>query len=123
MIRKRNLRSRVSSKNSNRALYESIMRDVVKTVKRHLNENLDESKIKNSIRFLINEYINLINKCEMPYFNEFFCGGLQVISCKSNDSYIDILNIYDDNYENVMEDAENLIINAPKNINICFRLH
>ena len=48
MIRKRNLRNRISSRNSiyrissrnsNRRLYESIMRDVAKTVKRHLNEN------------------------------------------------------------------------------------
>ena len=38
MIRKRNLRNRVLSRNSNRRLYESIMRDVAKTIKRHLNE-------------------------------------------------------------------------------------
>jgi len=37
MIRK-NLRNRVSSRNSNKALYESIMKDVAKTVKKHLNE-------------------------------------------------------------------------------------
>jgi len=39
MIRKRNLRNRVSSRNSNRRLYESIMRDVARTVKKHLNES------------------------------------------------------------------------------------
>ena len=39
MIRKRNLRNKILSRNSNRTLYESIMRDVAKTVKRHLNEN------------------------------------------------------------------------------------
>lgn len=39
MIRKRNLRRRVSRGNSNKRLYESIMRDVARTVKRHLNED------------------------------------------------------------------------------------
>ena len=38
MIRKRNLRNRVSSRNSNRRLYESIMKDIAKKVKRVLNE-------------------------------------------------------------------------------------
>ena len=37
MIR-RNLRS----KNSNKRLYESIMRDITKVVKRHLNESIVE---------------------------------------------------------------------------------
>ena len=38
MIRK-NLKNRVSSKNFNRSLYESIMKDVTKIVKKNLNEN------------------------------------------------------------------------------------
>ena len=42
MIRKRNLRSRVLSRNSNKRLYESIMRDIAKKVKRHLNESIVE---------------------------------------------------------------------------------
>jgi hypothetical protein len=42
MIRKRNLRNTVSSRNSNKRLYESIMRDVAKTVKNNLNENYND---------------------------------------------------------------------------------
>ena len=42
MIRKRNLRSRVSSRNSNKRLYESIMRNISKTVKNRLNENEED---------------------------------------------------------------------------------
>jgi len=41
MIR-RNLRNSVSSRNSNRRLYESIMKDVAKTVKNRLNENEED---------------------------------------------------------------------------------
>ena len=44
MIRKRNLRNRVSSRNSNKRLYETIMKDIAKTVKRHLNENFIDQK-------------------------------------------------------------------------------
>ena len=44
MIRKRNLRNRVSSRNSNRRLYESIMKNVAKTVKKRLiQENFSET--------------------------------------------------------------------------------
>jgi hypothetical protein len=39
MIRKRNIRNKILSRTSNRTLYESIMKNVAKTVKRHLNEN------------------------------------------------------------------------------------
>ena len=46
MIRKRNLRSRVSNRIFNRRLYESIMRDVSKKVKRHLNENEEDYEYK-----------------------------------------------------------------------------
>ena len=42
MIRKRNLRSRISSRNSNKRLYESIMRNISKTVKNRLNENEED---------------------------------------------------------------------------------
>ena len=62
MIRK-NLRSKVSSRKSNRRLYESIMRDVAKTVKRHLNENIDIDDILTDIE-TINpsiKYVKLIN--------------------------------------------------------------
>jgi hypothetical protein len=44
MIRKRNLRNKVSSRNSNRRLYESIMKNVAKTVKKRLiQENFSET--------------------------------------------------------------------------------
>ena len=54
MIRKRNLRNRVSCRNSNRRIYESIMRDVSRTVKKHLI-NINESK--QSVIKLIKQYI------------------------------------------------------------------
>ena len=64
---RRNLR-RVSSKSTNnRRLYESIMRDVAKTVKRHLNEyeytvDLDDENISNTYNIdqTYDEQINII---------------------------------------------------------------
>ena len=56
---KRNLRNRVSSRNSDRRLYESIMKDVAKTVKKHLNEGTNIF-VENLISFknFIVKYIN-----------------------------------------------------------------
>ena len=53
MIRKRN----------NKKLYESIMRDVAKTVKRHLNENIDIDDILTDIETITPsiKYVKLIN--------------------------------------------------------------
>ena len=62
MIRKRNLRSRVSRGNSNKRLYESIMRDVAKTVKRYLI-NINESK--QSVIKLIKQYIKTCSDIDL----------------------------------------------------------
>ena len=51
------LKKRSSSKNTNKILYESIIKDVSKTIKKHLNESENDIEtLKNNIITLANEY-------------------------------------------------------------------
>ena len=68
MIRK-NLRNSVSSRNSNKKLYESIMRDVAKTVKKHLNE-VSQDLVNRSIA-------SAENKLKDPKLNSKIRKGLK----------------------------------------------
>ena len=72
MIRK-NLKSRVSSRNSNRRLYESIMRDVAKTIKRHLNEKaIDKNAFYDDTMAFYDEWLD--NLCQV-YINDLIHNG------------------------------------------------
>jgi len=76
MIRKRNLRNRVSSRNSNKILYESIMRDVAKTVKRNLNE-MDKNtlvtkyKLINFVQGNSEKCKDFVRRCSKDFIDKF----------------------------------------------------
>ena len=77
MIRKRNLRSRVLNRNSNKRLYETIIKDVAKTIKRHLNES-------NNIIVYPNPGYITADMVEFDYKNSYTAANVTV--------YIDLRN-------------------------------
>ena len=94
MIRKRNLRNRVSSRNSNRKLYESIIRDVAKTVKKRLNESNDYQEIDDNMFFdALYNYGELTKDDIENIFGEpLYIGGKEVTGLYASDDLIDINN-------------------------------
>lgn len=109
MIRKRNLRSNISNRNSNKSLYESIMKDVAKTVKQHLNEErflkrYDKSKTidTENLETLLNDKIqNKLINCNLTFDNETI--------------QLDILNNLKEGI--VGHIVETIVINTLKNLN------
>ena len=94
MIRKRNLRNRVSSRNSNRKLYESIIRDVAKTVKKRLNESDDYQELDDDMFFdALYNYGELTKDDIENIFGEpLYIGGKEVTGLYASDDLIDINN-------------------------------
>lgn len=98
MIRKRNLRSRVLRRNSNKRLYESIMKDVAKKVKNHLNENEEDYEYN---YFCFDNFLaaDLLNQLLSGYLS----GEIEIEHDEQREDFIVIAQEMIDELENNMD--------------------
>ena len=84
-------------KNNKRVLYESIMKDVAKTVKRHLNENINNI---DTFKRLLKRYNVVLQGPDS--------AGIAYITPTMNDSDPDIcIEVYDDYWRCYLDDDNN----------------
>jgi hypothetical protein len=88
-------------RNNNKRLYESIMKDVAKTVKRHLNEAVSDN---------IETFRNRLKKCGLVMEGP-DSAGIAYISTNNMDDYDDCptvcIEVYDDYWRCYLDDEEN----------------